>query len=167
MIYICQIKPSGHSVVWDAYTPGEAIVCMEGGVHEFETLEDALTHDVKRARWAHSPWDLTTAECNWDGDYFTALKAVTRRWGMGCDEIVHLDGEEWFPDTRRYARLQRFQADDINDLDCAEIGQIEEFDAIYLPEANRAAIVSNGDAVWFDAHSFQHASLRAQGVTKS
>jgi hypothetical protein len=161
-LYIAQQDPHGRTQVWEADDEADAIRLVQTKYErDFDDASEAVAHDKQRSRIEASPADLLTGPNVWPGLH----DAVVRFWGVDSETVVDLDDDdEWAPDTPGGARLRRFQADQLSDLDDAEIGRVGDYDVIYLPDADRAAIVSNGDAVWFDARSFQAASLHAQGA---
>lgn len=162
-LYIAQQNPHGHTKVWEAADEAEIVrmVRASGYDHDFATAEDAVAHDKQHSKIASCPAHLIDGYVIWPG----LIDAVLNRWGVEPEGEVDLDdAEEWAEGTAPGARLSRFQAEDYSDYDGAEIGRVGDFDVIYLPEVERAARVSNGNAEWFDATSFRHASLFAQGA---
>jgi hypothetical protein len=68
------------------------------------------------------------------------------------------------PHTMKHTLICRFQPDDLADMNGAEIGVdvgVMGMNVAYLPDANRGAAVTNGDAIWFEATSFDNAVRHA------
>jgi hypothetical protein len=161
--YIAQQDPHGRTKVWEAEDEAEVIRLVQTEYeHEFDDVDDAVAYDKQRALIEPCPAHLLARGYNlWPG----LTDAVLSTWGVECDDEVDLSNDdEWGTDTDGGARISGFQDDDVTDLDGAEIGRVGDYDVIWLPDANRGAMVSNGDAQWFDARSFRHASLFALGA---
>lgn len=159
-LYIAQQDPHGNTQVWEAADEANAIrkVQAAGYDHDFDSAEGAVAHDKQRSKIETCPAHLLAAYNIWPG----LTDAVLSRWGVEPEDIVDFSDPDW--DTGTDDRLVRFQPDDVADIDGAEIGRVEDYDVIFLPAAERGARVSNADAEWFDAKSFRHASLFAQGA---
>lgn len=159
-LYIAQQDPHGNTKVWEADDEADAIrkVRVSGYDHDFDSAEDAVAHDKQRSKIEACPAHLLDGYNIWPG----LTDAVLSRWGVEADDVVDFSDPDW--DAGTDDRLVRFQADDVDDLDGAEIGRVEDYDVIFLPAAERGARVGNADAEWFDARSFHHASLFAQGA---
>lgn len=160
-LYIGQLSPHVQTRVWEADDEADAIEKVQavGYDRDFDTAEDAVAHDQQRSLVETCPAHLVSSINTW----LSLYDATLRRWGRDQEAEVDLgDLDEWGEGTDGAARLSHFQCD-LADLDGAEIGRVGDYDVIYLPDARRGARVSNGDAEWFDANSFRHASLFAQG----
>jgi hypothetical protein len=143
-LYIAQKDLHGQTKVWQADDEADAIRKVQAGGYDMIAASPAeLLHG---AGWPER------------------IDAVLDCWGVDPETDVDLeDAEDWGDDTDGHRRLRRFQPDRMADLDGAQIGRVGDYDVIYLPDAERGAMVSNGDADWFNAVSFPHASLFAQG----
>lgn len=161
-LYIAQQDPHGNTKVWESDDEADAIrkVQAAGYDYNFATADDAVAYDKQRSRIEECPAHLVAGSNIWPG----LTDAVLNRWGddRGTEEIDLSD--EYWTESEGGPRISRFQPDDPRDLDGAEIGRVDDFDVIFLPDAERGARVSNADAEWFDARSFRHASLFAQGA---
>lgn len=160
--YIAQQRMDGRTTLWEAEDENDIIrLCEQKFECEFETADQAVSHDQQRSMIETCPAHLIAPTRNvWPG----LIDSVWEKWGHDPEAEVDLqDEEEWGFDTVGGQRLNRFQAEEISDLDGAEIGRAGDFDVIWIPEVGRAARVGNADAEWFNAHSFKDASLIAQG----
>lgn len=121
------------------------------GASVFADDEESAAQKIAEYVIAHSGADWSKPAAMTDADF--------DNYFIECfeAETVDLDDDKWANDTPGRARLERFQAHDIADLDGGLVATIGDFDVIYLPSIERAARVSNGDAEWFDARSFEQA----------
>lgn len=161
MLFVSQVTPHGEVEAWECRDEADAIRLIQTEYdQQFETANAAVAYDKQAAAIEPCPAHLLFRLAS----YPDVEDAVLDRWATGPQAEVDLENvDEWGPGTEGGARIAQFQRDSKADLDGAELGRVEDFDVIFLATSGRAARVSNGNAEWFDAASFRHASLFAVG----